>query len=389
MAIAKNGASSPVGKTRFVINESRLTELFLKLLSFNAPSRDEAQIVSWTEGFLRSYDLEVWQDQAGAAIGGNANNLIARLPATDVTKPSVFFSAHFDTVEPTLGLEVLEDGGVFRSAGDTILGADDRAGMAPAIEAVLSFKESGLPHGNVYLLLSVAEEIGLLGAANMELDQVDVDYGFVLDTGPPVGSYVTQAATHDKLTVRITGKPAHSGKDPERGINAIQIAARAIEGMTLGRIGPTTTANIGKIVGGSATNVVCPEVSVYCEARSRSIPELDSQIEQMKLRFEEAADSFGGKVEFEHHRHYEGYDLDPESALVRTAIAASQALGLEPELRVTLGGSDANIFNKRGIPSIVVATGMQQIHTQTEHVSRVDLVNTARVAYELLRQSNA
>ncbi|NDC77322.1 MAG: hypothetical protein EBZ67_05565, partial [Chitinophagia bacterium] len=133
---------------------------------------------------------------------------------------------------------MIEDDGVIRSDGTSILGADDKGGMAPAIEAVLALRESGLPHGDVYLLLSVAEEIGLLGASVLKIEDLNLDYGYVLDTGPPVGTFVTRTATHDHLRVFIEGKPAHAGKDPEHGINAIQVLADAVTRMKLGRIGP-------------------------------------------------------------------------------------------------------------------------------------------------------
>ena len=371
------------------INEARLIELFLQLCSFNAPSRQENEIVAWTENYLRQAGFEVWQDRAGELIGGNANNLIAKLPATDPSKPGIFFSAHFDTVEPTAELEVREEQGFFRSSGNTILGADDRAGIAPAIEAVLTARENGVAHGDIYLLFSVAEEIGLLGAAHMDLSDVKADFGFVLDTGPPVGTFVTKAASHDKLTVTITGKPAHSGKDPENGVNAIVVAANAISGMKLGRISPYTTANIGVIHGGSATNVVCAEVTLWAEARSRSSEELDAQIAHMKARFEASALQFGAQVRFDHHRHYEGYDIPDEHPAVQIARAASLALGLQPESRITLGGSDGNVFNRRGLECIVIATGMDKIHTHEEQVSRKDLITTADYAYELIRHANA
>lgn len=374
------------GKSERMINENRLVKLFLDLCQFNAPSLAEAEIVAWTKKHLIELGLEVWEDSAAERLGGTANNLIAKLPATMSGLPRIFFSAHFDTVEPTDRLVISEIDGVFVSDGTTILGADDRAGIAPAIEAVRSVIEDQEPHGDIYLLFSVAEEIGLLGASVMDFDQVEVDYGFVLDTGPPVGTFVNQTATHDKLTVQIFGKPAHAGKEPEKGINAIQVAAAAIQGMSLGRISAVTTANIGSIEGGTATNVVCAEVTLRAEARSLDIEELDQQIEHMRSRFSAAAAAAGAQVTFEHHRHYTSFLLDESEPVVQKAQAASRAMGFEPVLRHTLGGSDANIFNARGIPAVVVATGMDKIHTHEERISRIDLVNTAKLAVEIIRQ---
>jgi tripeptide aminopeptidase len=368
-----------------MINERRLIDLFLNLIKIDAPAMNERNVIDWTRSYLEEMGLEIIEDGAGNKIGGNAGNLIATLPANAPNTPKIFLSAHFDTVEPTADLVVEEIDGVFRSKSDTILGADDKAGMAPAIEAVHCLLESGEPHGEVVLLLSVAEEVGLKGAANMDLNELDLDFGFVLDTGPPVGSFVNRTGTHDKLEIVVHGKPAHAGKDPENGINAIQVAADAISQMTIGRIGPETTANLGIIQGGTAVNVVCPSVEIRAEARSTSLDELNAQTGHMIDCFERAAERWGTTVTIHHARHYEGYVVDEKAPVSIAAVTASRNLGYEPTFRTTLGGSDANVFNAANLPSLVVATGMQQIHTHDESVSRSDLIKTAQLALELIR----
>lgn len=243
---------------------------------------------------------------------------------------------------------------------------------------------SGEEHGDVYLLFCVAEEIGLLGAGALDIQSLNVDYGYVLDTGPPVGSFVTRTATHDKLDVKIIGKPAHAGKDPEKGISAIEVMAEAIHGMKLGRIGPETTANFGIVEGGTAVNVVCPWVRLRGEARSTDEAELDAQIDHMIQCLEAAATKFGTTVEIEHDRHYRAYRVADDHPAVLTAQRASRSMGFEPELRTTLGGSDANMFNAAGVSTIVVATGMEKIHTHDEFITVKDLVDTAELAYRIL-----
>ena len=369
-----------------MINEERLVGLFRELIKINAPALQERECVAWTRKYLEEIvGVPVREDAAGEAIGGDANNLIVTIPGTLPDAPRIFFSAHFDTVEPTEGLEIEERDGVFVSASDTILGADDKAGMAPIIEAVHALKESGEAHGDIVLLLTVAEEIGLKGAHALKIEELDLDFGYVLDTGPPVGSFVTRTATHDKLDILIHGKPAHAGKDPENGINAMQVAAAAIHGMCLGRIDPETTANLGIIEGGTAVNVVCPFVRIRAEARSTSQEALDRQVAHMIERFETAAREWGTTCVIDHARHYVSFDLAKESAAVVVAQEASRALGFEPKLRTTLGGSDANVWNARGVPTVVVATGMDHIHTHEERCSRTDLVDTAKLVVELVR----
>ncbi len=367
-----------------MINESRLVELFLNLCHINAPSLQEKEIVAWTKEYLIKLGLEVHEDNASAEIGGNANNLIAILPGTKPNAPRIFLSAHFDTVEPTPGLVIEERDGVFYSASDTILGADDHGGMAPAIEAVHSLLENPEPHGDVVLLFSCAEEIGLKGAAALKNEDLNLDFGYVLDTGPPVGTFVNRTATHDKLDILIHGKPAHSGKDPEKGINAIQVAATAISKMKIGRIGPETTANLGVIQGGTATNVVCPSVSIRAEARSTNVAELDAQVDHMIQCFESAATEWNTTVDIVHKRHYNAYHVPEDARCIQIAVKASKKMGFEPSLRTTLGGSDANVYNAKGVPCIVVATAMDKIHTHDECISRQGLIDTAKLTREII-----
>ncbi len=370
-----------------MINEDRLVALFLDLCRINAPSLQEKESVAWTKDYLRNIGLEPWEDEAGAKIGGNANNVIAELKGNKPGAPRIYLSAHFDTVEPTPNLQIIEKDGAFYSDGTSILGADDKGGMAPAIEVVHRLIETGDSHGDVVLLLSVAEEIGLKGADALAIEELNLDFGYVLDTGPPVGSFVNRTATHDKLDIFIKGKPAHSGKDPEKGINAISVAADAISRMKLGRIGPETTANLGLIEGGTATNVVCPFVKIKGEARSTSVADLDAQIAHMIAEFERAAREWGAEVTIDHHRHYGAYYVPEDSPVVQVAMAASRNLGFDASLRTTLGGSDANIYNTKGVPSIVVATAMEKIHTHEEFITRQGLIDTARLTYEIVLEA--
>ncbi|MCH8273923.1 MAG: M20/M25/M40 family metallo-hydrolase [Armatimonadetes bacterium] len=368
-----------------MITETRLFDLFKDLCLINAPALQERECVEFGKRYLKAMGLEVSEDNAGEKIGGNANNVIAKLPGNKPGAPAIFFSAHFDTVEPTEGLEIGERNGEFYSKSDTILGADDKGGMAPAIEAVQAIKESGEPHGDVYLILSVAEEIGLKGAFACDIQQIGVDYGFVFDTGPPVGSFVNHVGTHDKIYARVIGRPAHAGKHPEDGINAIQAASAGVAKMKLGKVDEDTTANVGTIEGGTATNVVPAEANLTAEARSLDVAKLDAQVKHMVDCFEAGAAEHKAKTEIRTERMYDGYLVAEDAAPVRVALKAAANIGFRHALRWTLGGSDANAFNAKGVPSIVVGTGMKEIHTHDEHVSKKDLSDLALLAIELIR----
>jgi len=367
------------------IREDRLFQLFCDLCAINSPSLKEGECVRFVRNLLESRGFSVWEDYAAQQIGGNANNLYAKLPANETNISPIFFSAHFDTVEPTDGLVIEERNGVFYSNGKTILGADDKGGMAPILEAVFAIQESKIHHGDIFLVLTCAEEIGLKGAYASDFQNLNVSYGYVFDTGPPVGSFISRVGTHDRIKARILGKPAHAGKDPERGINSIQIASAGIAAMKLGKIDEETTANIGTIRGGTATNVVPAETVLTGEARSFNKEKLRLQIEHMVTCLEKAAQDGYATAEIDVERAYEGYEHDRDSKAIQIALEAARRLGWHYDLRSTLGGSDANVFNSRGIPTVVCGTGMEEIHTYQEHISKEDLVNTTRLAIEIVK----
>lgn len=360
-----------------MVNQQRLLDLFLEMCRVNTPARHEKVLIDIIQPKLEAMGLACVRDSAHLQTGGDAGNLIATLEENVPAAPAIFFSSHFDTVEPNPNLKIVIEDGVIRSDGTSILGADDKGGMAPIIEAVRVIQERNLPHGNIQLLLTVSEEIGLLGAHHIDRSLVRARMGFVLDTGPPVGTIVNTAPTQDTLDVTITGRPAHAGFEPEKGVSAIQVAARAIERMRLGRIDPETTANVGIIQGGQATNVVCPEVHIRAEARSRNPQKLAEQVAHMRETFEAAADHFGASMRVDVSHMYDTYRLGDHEPVIHIAQEAARSIGLETGLRAAGGGSDANVFNAFGWPTCVLATGMRNIHTHQECIAISDLVKSA------------
>jgi tripeptide aminopeptidase len=298
--------------------------------------------------------------------------------------PPIFFSAHFDTVEATPGLEPIIEDDVIRTDGNTILGADDKSGVAAIVEAMIELDEKQIPHGDIQLLLTICEEIGLLGATAMDPSRIKAKYGFVLDSGPPVGAFVYHAPTQDTFEVWIHGTAAHAGAAPELGVSAIRIAATAISKMKLGRIDADTTANVGVIQGGSAANIITPEVYLKCEARSRVPAKLETQRTAMIEIFEQTAKEMGGSCDVKVVRNYEGYELPMNSPLIDISEKATESAGYDFVLRVTGGGSDANVFNKRGIPTIVVGCGMQNIHRHDEFVLISDMVKSVELVLSIV-----
>jgi tripeptide aminopeptidase len=278
-----------------------------------------------------------------------------------------------DTVAPTTGLEVVAEDGVFRTSGRTILGADDKCAVAAMLEAAHQISERDLPHGPLRIVLSVKEEVGLIGAMRMDVSPLRGSLGFVFDAQGPTGSIITAAPSHDIFEVHVKGKAAHAGFVPEEGVSAIEAASRGIASMRLGRIDAETTANVGSIRGGTANNVVPEEVFIKAEARSRTETKLEAQVRHMKERFEAGAAEVGARVSYTGGRAYSGYHHVPDAPVMQLAAEGLRRAGKEPSYCPTGGGSDANVFNNRGIPTVVVTCGYENAHSVNEWVALADM----------------
>ncbi len=377
--------ADPVPETRVAVNQERLVQTFLDMARQNTPPRHERAASEIGHGILAGLGFACEYDDAGDRVGGQVGNLIAFKKGSVPDAPAIFFSAHFDTVEPTPGLEPVVEGDLIRSGGDTILGADDKCGMAPILEAMRILDEQQIPHGDIQLLLTICEEIGLVGAKLLDPARIKADFGYVLDAGPPVGSLVYSAPTQDIFDIHVHGRPAHAGAQPEDGVSAILVAARAVARMKLGRIDHETTANVGVIEGGTATNIIAAECYLKCEARSRSQAKLDKQRGHMIACFQEEAAAAGVTVDVTVEHAYQTYELAMDSPVLAVGTAGAERIGLEPLLRVTGGGADANIFNAVGVPTTVLGCGMQNIHRHDEFVLISDMVKSTQLVVAIVQ----
>jgi tripeptide aminopeptidase len=366
------------------INRTRLLALFTELVCINAPSRQEKPMAERVRAILADLGIDTVEDGAGEKVSGACGNLIARMEG-DPQRPPILFCAHLDTVEPTDGLVITRKDGIIASDGSTILGADDRAGVAAILEMARAVIETNLPHPPLELVFTVAEEVGLMGSTALDPEMLRGRYGFIPDTTGAVGTIITRAPAQKHLHVVIHGKAAHAGVCPEEGISAIVVAARAIAAMPLGRIDPETTANIGTVHGGKATNIIADRVELDGEARSRDPKKLDAQLAVMRACLEDAARDAGATVEVEVSDVYPAFDLDPASLPVSTAVNALEAMGIAPTVTATGGGSDANFLNAYGIPTVILSTGYQQAHTHAESQDEEELVKLAEWLYQIVK----
>ncbi len=359
-----------------MINEQRLVDTFLELVRIDSPSGHEEAIGKHLLTVLRAMTDDVEQDAAG--------NLIARFPGDDSREP-VMLNAHMDTVGTDTGITPVIRDGVIYSDGTTILGADDKSGVAVILEAVralLEHPETARPP--VEVVITVGEERGLLGAQALDVGRLRSRRGLVLDSGGPIGTIVVVAPYQDKHWITVIGRASHAGAEPAKGISAIRVAAEAIAAMRLGQVDEETTANVGVIQGGVATNIVPERVEILSEARSRDEGKLVAQTEHMIACLKDAAARHGARVEVEVKRLYNGYRYSAESPIVRWIADAARALGFEPIYKEAGGGTDANVFNNKGLTCVVISTGQADVHTKNEHIAVQDLVDCTRWVLQAL-----
>jgi tripeptide aminopeptidase len=251
-----------------MINHERLLNEFLELVQIDSETKHEAEICKVLKEKFGALGLDVFEDDTTSVTGHGAGNLICSLKGNSSNASTIYFTSHMDTVTPGKGIKPSVKDGYVVSDGTTILGSDDKAGLAAMLEGIKVLKEQEIAHGDIQLVITVGEESGLVGARALDRNLIKADFGFAMDSNGPVGHIVVAAPTQAKVKATIYGKSAHAGVNPEDGISAIQVASRAISKMPLGRIDKETTANIGRFEGGGATNIVCDQVDIFAEARS-------------------------------------------------------------------------------------------------------------------------
>jgi len=375
-----------------VIEKDRMIESFIHMARIDSPSYQEREIAERLIAELKVLGGDVIMDDAGRQIGGNAGNVLARFSGTGRGRP-VLLSAHMDTVMPGCSVKPIRENDRIRSDGSTILGADDKSGLAIILEVLRVLKERKLPHPPVEIAFTICEELGLVGAKQMDIRRLAARDGLVLDSGP-ANSLFTRGPAADRIEITVRGVAAHAGVCPEAGISAIQVAAEAISKIRLGRIDEETTANIGMIEGGTAINIVPDRVVVRGEARSHHEPKLETQSAHMAQCFHEAAaahvlkqgdKTIQAEAEVHIERDYNRMNLGEDAPVVQWVQAASRTIGTEIRCQKTGGGCDANVFNTHGLSIANLGTGMRDIHTTHEYLLLHEFFQTAQVILSMLQ----
>lgn len=353
---------------------------FLDLVRISSHSLHEHDVAAYCRARLSALGFAVEEDDAGTKLGGTCGNLIAKLSGNR-TLPTVLLAAHMDTVVPGENVHPhVDDDGVIWSDGTTVLGADDKAGVTAVLSAVEDIVRSGVSHGPIEVVFTIGEEIGLQGVKQFDPNRLEAEFGLSLDSGGALGTLVVAGPAQVKWQAEFTGRSAHAGVAPERGVSAIKMAAFAVAQMPHGRIDAETTVNVGSFVGEGPTNIVSDRVRLQGEARSRSVQKLDEVLADIDRAFAQAAKAAGGEVEFLWDKMYDGFRF-PEDAPVRVRIEAALArAGFAVRPVEGGGGSDANLYTSYGVPTMNIGVGYEDIHSVKEHIQVDDIVSAARVA---------
>ncbi len=382
-----------------MIQKDRMVEHIQDIIKIDSISRQEKDVAYKLKSDMEELGAECFYDNAGEYVNGNIGNLIVKISANTVGIKPFLLSAHMDTVVPGEGIKPRIENGIMKSDGTTILGSDDKSGVSVIVEVIRSLKENDIPHGDIEIAFTICEEIGLLGAKYIDIGKFNSKYGLVLDSSTPE-RLVVRCPSANNIEFKIHGLEAHAGLCPENGINAIKVASEAISNMNLGRIDDLTTANIGIISGGKATNIVPNFVHVIGEARSHDEEKLKNQVDHMRKCMHDAVSNY--EVEFQDDlslesrvytakleenitRSYDKMDVSQQSIPSKLVFNAVKNLGHKIKFHTSGGGCDANYFNKLGIQCVNLGTGMYDLHTVNEYLILDEFYRSAEIVLETIK----
>lgn len=360
-----------------------LVDLFLSFAPINSISLWERPIADAVSTALLPAGVRVVEDESAQVFGGSTGNLFCFPPQYQPGKPAFILTSHLDTVYPTTDLKPIVHADRITSDGTTILGADNRMGLSILVHLLKRVASSSLKVKNFFVLFTVGEETGLFGSAAVDLAKHGVTGAFVFDCSRRPGIYIREATGLHRFRAEVIGKGAHSGVNPEDGISAIALASAAITCMRLGRIDAETTANVGKFIGGEATNAIPEKAVLEGEVRSFHAVRIKEELDNIQKALLDSVDGVG-KVLFKSSAEFEPYILSPMEPIVIELERALRVLGLQPDPIRYGGGSDANKYNAKGIPAVDIGIGAQKPHSHEEFFLLEDLEKSYELAYELV-----
>lgn len=363
------------------MNTDYLIDLFIRIAKIDALSGNEKPLAEFIKSFLAKFNYNISEDDSKLFSGSNTGNLICKIGEGG----SFIMTAHLDTARPTLNIKpkILEDKIV--SSGDTVLGVDNRAGVTVLLFLLEKIAKEKIPVKDFTVVFTTCEETTLFGSKYLGVNG-NIKYGFVFDSGYRPGNFIYSACGAMGFKMKVIGKASHSGISPEKGINSLLIASRAINNLPLGRIDDESTMNIGILKGGSAVNVIPEITELNGEIRSFDLQKVEHYLNVTIAAFRKEADILGGKIEVESFWDFKPYTIPENSFVFKEIVRVMKQVGLNPIPKISLGGSDANSLNEKGIQSVNLGIGAQNPHSNDEFIFIEDLVKSAEIALELVKK---
>ena len=362
----------------YEINKEKLVKTFVELAEISSPSWHEEKIIDYIIKRFKPLGGECTLHKCG-----ESHNLLIKIQG-DSKRTSILFSGHMDTVIPCENVKPVVSDTKITSDGKTVLGSDDKAAIAIFIESIEYIKENTIPHGNIEILLSCAEELGLQGIKGFDLSLLKSKFGFVFDSSGDIGRVIVKAPYHSNMKIHIKGKASHAGMAPEKGINAIRVLSEVITLLPGGRIDEETTLNVGIISGGRATNIVAEEA--LCDLEIRSIQKKKMLDIEKNVRdiVKKTCIKHGAKASIERNLDYDGFVIKETDPVVLLTSEAMKKIKIKPSFIAMGGGSDTNIINNSKIRAINLSCGMQNIHSTDEFIMIKDLINGVKLAISIV-----
>ena len=362
------------------MDKKRMVDNFLEMVKIYSPSKKEGKYIEYLSEIFQNMGMEIYLDKGFEKYGGDGATIIAKLPGSLEGK-GITLAAHTDVVGPCENINPILDGKIIKTDGTTTLGADDKAGIAAIIETIKVIKEKNTAHEDIYVVLTPCEEIGMLGAKNIDWSLIPAHLTpaknmIVIDNGGRAGLVAHTAPGRYDFTITFTGKKAHAGIEPEKGINAIQTASKAIAKMKMGRIDNLTTSNLGTISADFPSNVVADSCIATGEVRGHSEEIILNILKEYETQCQNAVEEMGGSYQFEKICAFPPLKPTDELAFAKEFSKVYESLGISTELQVIGGGSDSNIFAQRGYNSIIIGVGMYDVHTVDETLDTDELAKT-------------
>jgi tripeptide aminopeptidase len=357
-----------------MLSKKEILHTFLDLVKIDSPSGEEQKVGDYIIKYLKKIKVKAWRDSYG--------NVIAKIPGYG---QPLLLNSHMDTVEPGQGVKPIIRGGVIKSDGKTVLGADPKVGLTAILTAVKYIVAKKLKHQPLELVFTKEEEKDLKGVINLNFKKLKAKRGILLDYDLPLGKIFIASPYIYLINIKITGRAAHAGSDPEKGINAIEIAAKAISELKIGRINKNTTNNIGVIQGGTADSTVPEVVTIKGEARSHNLAEAQQQVDFFGRAFKKYVRRYGAKLLFQTKLACQGYSYSPHDTFIKEIAAVNKKLGYQTEFLRTTAASDANIFAAKKIKVITISDGSFYGHTTREMVRISTLVDLTKFIIEFVK----